>query len=49
MLDSTVSSGSGSGGGGAAIVVVVAMKGETGSTSFVTECIPTGSESGSSS
>ena len=25
------------------------MKGETGSTSFVTECIPTGSESGSSS
>ena len=49
MLDSTVGSGSGSCGRGAAIVVVVAMEGETGSTSFVTECIPTGSESSSSS
>jgi hypothetical protein len=55
VLDSTVGSNSGAGAGagavagGAATVVVVAIEGETGSASFITECIPTGSESGSSS
>ena len=52
VLDSAVGSGSGSGSsaaGGGATVVVVAIEGETGSASFITECIPTGSESGASS
>ena len=34
----------GGGGGRGATVVVVAMEGETGSATFITECISTGSE-----
>jgi len=54
VLDSTIGSnsvsGSGSSAGGApATAVIVAIEGETGSAAFVTECTPTGSESGSSS
>jgi len=43
VLDSVAGVGAG------ATVVVVAMEGETESAVFMTECIPTGAESGCSS